>query len=186
MVARTKIRRGHVLLAEPFMLDPYFRRAAVLLCEHNPEGSLGFIMNKSTNLRINDLIEDFPAFEAEVFYGGPVSTDTLHFVHNLGGLINDSIPVADGVWWGGDFEEMKFMITSGLVEPGNVRFFVGYSGWSGGQLDEEMEIGSWVTADMHANYLFKSPPEGLWSQVMYNKGDLFEIIAEVPEEMSWN
>jgi putative transcriptional regulator len=186
MATKTQVIGGQVLLAEPFMLDPYFRRAVVLLCEHHPEGSVGFILNKTIDLGINDLMADFPAFEADVFYGGPVQTDTLHYVHNLGDLIEDSVRISDGVWWGGDFEQMKFLIASQMVTPANIRFFVGYSGWSSGQLLEEMEIGSWVTADMDSNYIFKTKPEQLWSKVMYNKGNVYEVLSDLPDNMVWN
>jgi putative transcriptional regulator len=186
MAAKSLIKNGQVLLAEPFMQDPYFRRAVVLLCEHNDDGSFGFILNKSIDATVNDLVGDFPVFNAEVYYGGPVQTDTLMYVHNVGELLEESVKVADGVWWGGDFDKLKFLITSGLIEPRNIRFFVGYSGWTSGQLDEEMEYGSWVTAPMDANYIFNSKPGHLWSQVMYNKGDLYEIIADMPDMVSWN
>ncbi len=181
-----EIKNGKVLLAEPFMLDPNFKRSAVLLCEHNEEGSLGFIMNKPLNMQIDELIEDFPEFEAEVFFGGPVQTDTIHYVHNVGDLLEESVPVVDGVYWGGDFEKLKFLIDSQLILPHNIRFFVGYSGWSEGQLMDEMTYGSWVLADMDPNYLFKSRPKQLWRQVMYNKGDAYTVIAQMPEAPSWN
>ncbi|HNM27718.1 MAG TPA: YqgE/AlgH family protein, partial [Saprospiraceae bacterium] len=151
MAAQEEVKSGQVLLAEPFMQDPYFRRSVVLLCEHHDEGSIGFILNKSIDMPLNDLMSEFPKFDAEVFYGGPVQTDTLHYVHNIGELLDDSVKVADGVWWGGDFDKLKFLITSGLIEPPNIRFFVGYSGWSSGQLSEELGYGSWVQADMDAN-----------------------------------
>ncbi|MBK7940012.1 MAG: YqgE/AlgH family protein [Lewinellaceae bacterium] len=186
MAAKSLIKSGQILLAEPFMQDPYFRRAVVLLCEHHEEGSLGFILNKSIDMGVNDLMGEFPKFDAEVFYGGPVQTDTLHYVHNLGEVLDESVKVSDGVWWGGDFDKLKFLITSGLVEPANIRFFVGYSGWSSGQLGEELEYGSWVAAPMDANYAFKTQPTRLWSQAMYNKGDIYEIIADMPELISWN
>lgn len=168
------------------MQDPYFRRAVVLLCEHHAEGSIGFILNKSIDMSINELMGEFPRFDAEVFYGGPVQTDTLHYVHNVGELLDESVKVAEGVWWGGDFEQLKFLITSQLLQPNNIRFFVGYSGWSGGQLEDELEYGSWVSAEMDSNYLFKTQPNRLWSQVMFNKGNIYEVIADVPEQMSWN
>ncbi len=181
-----EIKNGVILLAEPFMLDPNFRRAAVLLCEHSPEGSLGFIMNRPTDTSIDQLIEDFPEFHSPVFWGGPVQTDTLHYIHNVGDLLDDSIRIADGVHWGGDFEKLKFLITSSLILPENIRFFMGYSGWDEGQLLDEMATGSWVPADMHPNYLFKSKPEMLWQQVMYNKGDAYSVIAFMPDTASWN
>jgi putative transcriptional regulator len=180
------IKSGTVLLAEPFMLDPNFKRTAVILCEHSEEGSVGFIMNRPMNTRIDALIEDFPEFGADVYFGGPVQTDTLHFVHNLGALLDESTKIAEGVYWGGDFEKLKFLINAQLIEPQNIRFFLGYTGWGEGQLNDEMDYGSWVVADMDANYLFKSEPENLWQQVMHNKGNAFTIIAEMPEKQSWN
>lgn len=186
MEPKHTVKSGQVLLSEPFMQDPYFRRAVVLLCEHHAEGSIGFILNKSIDMGINELMSDFPKFDSEVFYGGPVQTDTLHYVHNVGELLEDSIPVSKGVWWGGDFEKLKFLITSELIQPNNIRFFVGYSGWSSGQLDDELEYGSWLSADMDSNYIFKLKPAQMWSKVMYNKGNVFEIIADMPEHVSWN
>ena len=186
MAAKSIIKSGQALLAEPFMLDPYFKRAVVLLCEHHDQGSIGFVLNKTIDMKVNDLMQDFPFFEAEVYYGGPVQTDTLHYIHNMGDLLEESIKVSPGVWWGGNFDKLKFLINADLVKPENIRFFVGYSGWSGGQLEDEMETGSWVTASMDSNYLFRSEPTTLWSQIMYDKGDLFEIISDMPEQMSWN
>lgn len=169
------------------MLDPNFKRTAVLLCEHSEEdGSIGFILNKKLDMRVDELIADFPEFDTRVFFGGPVQTDTIHYVHNMGDLLEESRKVADGVWWGGSFEKLKFLITSRLITPANIRFFVGYSGWQDGQLREEMGIGSWVLADMHPNYLFKSRPEVLWSQIMSNKGDAYTIIANIPDSVTYN
>lgn len=183
---REEIKSGNVLLAEPFMLDPNFKRSAVLLCEHNAEGSLGFIMNKPLNMRVDELIADFPEFDSGVMFGGPVQTDTIHYIHNTGDLLEESVKITDGVFWGGDFEKLKFLITSQLIKPQNIRFFVGYSGWSEGQLIDEMNIGSWVVADMDANYLFRSKAKNLWKQVMYNKGNTYTVIAQMPETLSWN
>ncbi|RMF28442.1 MAG: YqgE/AlgH family protein [Bacteroidetes bacterium] len=185
-MAKAKIRSGQVLLAEPFMLDPNFKRSAVLLCEHGPEGSIGFIFNKRLDMRVDSLINDFPEFNSRVFFGGPVQTDTIHYLHNVGDLLEGSIQVAEGVWWGGDFQKLKFLIDSQLVLPKNIRFFVGYSGWSEGQLESELEWGSWVMADMDPNYLFKSRPEQLWSQIMRNKGSTYTVIAQMPDAVTWN
>ncbi len=183
----TAIKSGVILLAEPFMLDPHFKRAAVLLCEHSQEeGSVGFIMNRPLDKRIDEVIADFPEFDQEVYYGGPVQPNTLHYVHNVGDLLDDSILVADGVYWGGDFDKLKFLISSRLIQPENIRFFLGYSGWSEGQLENEMEYGSWVVAEMHANYLFKSSPDLLWKEVMTHKGNTYSVIASLPDEVVWN
>lgn len=180
------VSAGQVLLAEPFMADPNFKRTALLLCEHSNEGSIGFIMNKPLSMNITELLDQFPDFESEVHFGGPVQTDTIHYLHAAGDLIEDSVRVADGVFWGGDFDKLKFLIRTELIHPKDIRFFVGYSGWGEGQLKDELSYGSWVIADMHANYLFKSKPKELWKKVMANKGDTFSVIAELPEPIIWN
>ncbi|MEM6320085.1 MAG: YqgE/AlgH family protein [Bacteroidota bacterium] len=182
-----KIATGKILLAEPFMIDPNFKRSVVCVCDHTKEdGTVGFVLNKNLGLQVNELILEFPDFDAEVYYGGPVQTDSIHYIHSAGDILDNSTPVVDGVWWGGDFEKLKFLIASSLIEPKDIRFFVGYSGWSPGQLDNEMEHGSWVVTDMYANYLFKSKPDSLWQQVMKNKGDRFEVIADMPDGVNWN
>lgn len=185
-MVRDKIQRGKILLAEPFMADPNFKRTAVLICEHDQEGSVGFILNKPLEVRIDELIEDFPEFDTEVCLGGPVQTDIVHYVHNVGDLLEGSIKVTEGVYWGGDFEKLKFLAAQKIIQPHNIRFFVGYSGWSEGQLDDEMQIGSWVIADMDINYLFNTEPNKLWQKVMYNKGNTYTVIAQMPDDESWN
>jgi putative transcriptional regulator len=122
-----QVKTGNILLAEPFMLDPNFRRSVVLLCDHHDEGSIGFILNKPLNRSIDEIIPDFPEFKSEVFYGGPVATDTIHFIHSVGDLVEDSVEVSRGVYWGGDYEKLKFLIESELILPDNIRFFIGYS-----------------------------------------------------------
>ncbi|MBK7872347.1 MAG: YqgE/AlgH family protein [Saprospiraceae bacterium] len=180
------ITRGKVLLAEPFMLDPNFKRTAVLLCEHDEEGSVGFILNKPIGMTVDELVEGFPEFDSEVCIGGPVQPDTIHYIHNVGDLLEGSTRIIDNIYWGGDFDKLKFLISQELIKPHNIRFFVGYSGWSEGQLSDEMGYGSWLVADMDANYLFKARAELLWSQVMYNKGNAYTIIAQMPDTISWN
>lgn len=181
-----EITSGNVLLAEPFMMDPNFRRAAVLLCEHGEEGTVGFIMNRRLSMQVDELIEDFPEFNGYVYYGGPVQTDTIHYIHNVGELLDESQYVSDGVYWGGDFTKLKVLIRQQLIQPKDIRFFAGYAGWSEGQLLDEMSYGSWVVADMDANYLFNSDPSGLWRKVMENISSTFGVIGRIPDDISYN
>lgn len=181
------LKIGAILLAEPFMLDPNFKRAAVFMCDHGKDGSIGFVINRPLNHRINAILEDFPDFEADVFFGGPVESETtLHYLHNVGDLLEGSIKVSNGVYWGGDFEKLKFLISSELINPNNIRFFLGYTGWGEGQLEEEMSTGSWVIADADANYLFKMEPTQLWQEIMEKKGSTYTVIAQMPDSANWN
>ncbi|TXB62599.1 YqgE/AlgH family protein [Phaeodactylibacter luteus] len=186
MIRKTDVSTGKILLAEPFMMDPHFRRSAVLLCDHGKDGSVGFILDKPLDMRIDELIATFPEIEATVFYGGPVQTDTVHYLHTKGDLVDGSREVTDGIFWGGDFEKLKFLISSKLILPTDIRFFVGYSGWSEGQLAEEMETGSWILSEMFFNYLFGSTSNTVWKEALEHKGDSYAVIANMPDHQSWN
>ena len=183
---KTDIKKGHLLVAEPFMLDDYFKRSVVLICEHEDHGTTGFILNKPFPASVDQLVSDFPKCEAPVFYGGPVGTDAIHYLHNAGHILDGSLEVSKGVYWGGDFDKLKFLIENQLIRPQDIRFYVGYSGWSEGQLAEELEEGSWLVNDMDANYLFKTKPFVLWQTVLANKGDHFTVIAQIADEPQYN
>ncbi|MBZ0243112.1 MAG: YqgE/AlgH family protein, partial [Bacteroidales bacterium] len=100
--------KGKVLLSEPLMADFYFGRSVVLLVEHEEnEGSFGLIMNKKVDKSLNEIVQDFPRFEAPVFLGGPVQTNQLFYLHTLGDLIPNSLQVMDGLYWGGDMEVLQ-------------------------------------------------------------------------------
>ena len=108
--------KGNILISEPFLADNYFRRSVVYLTEHNKEGSLGFVLNKPLGIRINEIVDDFPECDLSVTVGGPVSNNTVHYIHTLGALIPDSVEVADGIFWGGDFDLVKQLISEGSVK----------------------------------------------------------------------
>ena len=136
-------------------------------------------------MNVNDLLTNFPDFESEVYYGGPVQTNTIHFIHNVGHILDDSYHVIDNIYMGGDFEQLKLLVRTGVVKPHNIRFFVGYSGWGSGQLKGELEGKSWFLADYDLNYVFNNnKKENLWEKVLKNKGDRYSIIAQVPESTS--
>jgi len=137
-------------------------------------------------MNICSLVANFPEFDAMVNFGGPVDTDTIHYIHNVGDLLDGSTEIARGVYWGGDFEKLKFLVTAELIQPHNIKFFVGYSGWSEGQLAEELKTGSWVVDEMDANYAFKEEENKLWTTVLNNKGEVYTVIAQMDEFHSLN
>lgn len=183
-----EIEVGKTLIAEPFMMDTNFKRAVVGICEYSKsKGTVGFILNKPINMDITELIGSVNTEEKfEVHYGGPVATDTLHYIHNVGELLDDSIKVSEGIYWGGDFKKLKFLIESGLIHRDNIRFYIGYSGWEAGQLKQELLSGSWIVSELYANYIFKSKSNALWQTALDHKGDAYSIIAQIPNYISHN
>ena len=185
---KSEVKVGALLLAEPFLEDPHFRRSVVLVCERNKEGTLGFILNKPVGINICNLLSSFPEFNSEVYYGGPVQTDTIHYLHNKGDLIQDSVEIDTGLFWGGNFEEVKFCVENGLITPLDIKFFVGYSGWGEGQLEEEMGYNNWILGEVDRNYIFNTyggDSKNLWAKVLENEGDVFSVIAQMPLP-NWN
>ena len=178
--------KGKILISEPFLLDPNFKRSIVLLCEHGEEGSVGFILNKPTQVKLNQLLEDFPDFDAPVYFGGPVQINTLQFVHRAGDIIEGTTKIADGLYWGGSFEILKLLIEAKKVSPSDFRFFIGYSGWEEGQIEKEMKINSWIVTSTEADNIFSDEPDKLWGEILKKMGKKFAILASFPEDPSVN
>ena len=174
-----ELESGKLLVAEPFLMDPNFKRGVILLCDHQEEGSFGFILNKPIEMNISDLISSFPEFKSEVYYGGPLQTDTIYYLHTKVNLFPNSVKVFAGVYGGGDFDQLKSFIKLGKIQPEDIRFFVGYAGWSPGQLHEERKLLSWMTADGHFDYIFGDNKE-LWKNVLEEQGGTYSVIAQIP------
>ncbi len=175
-----EVGRGKVLLSEPFLDDFFFKRSVLLMAEHNDEGSFGLVLNKKTEYKINEVALDFPDFDADVYLGGPVNTENLFFLHSRGDLIDDSLEILKGVFWGGDLEQIKSNITMGLLHPHEIRFFLGYSGWAENQLDTELQQKSWVVSNLAARDVFSVRPEVLWKQMISRFGDKFKQWLNFP------
>lgn len=187
MIHILRPEKGKFLVSEPFMLDPNFKRAVVLLTEHNSEGSVGFVLNQALNLYLNDVMpDDFPKFEAKLYAGGPVGTDTLHYLHRLGDLLPDSLEIAPGIYWGGDFDQLQELLKENKIRPEDIRFFLGYSGWDAGQLDTELKDNSWLIAMATVESAFSEDAEELWKNVVKGMGQRYQHIANFPENPSWN
>lgn len=183
-----KIEDGQILISEPFMGDPNFKRTVLQICDHHDDGTLGFVLNKPTGIFIHEYIPDFKGFDAEVFYGGPVYPNSLQFIHNVGDILEGSKEIGPNIWAFGDFEKLSFLIKTGVIEPHNIRFFLGCAGWSPGQLDDEITRGDWFQSSSDPNYLFNPNlrPEELWKKVLDNKGSVYTVMAQMPDDPHYN
>ncbi len=179
-------QKGRILLAEPFLPGNYFNRAIILLVAHSDKGAVGFILNKKVDFPIQDIISDFPDFEGDAYIGGPVATDSIYFIHKLGDKLPGSIQVTENIYWGGDFEELKKFIGMGLVNPSDIRFFLGYSGWDSGQLEDEIKENSWLVSEVGEETLMQSLNPSSWVEFVKKVGDRYSIWENFPENPSLN
>lgn len=174
------IEKGDLLIAEPFMKDPSFKRTVTLICEHNHEGSLGLILNRPSIFKVTEMIPSFPAFQSFVNYGGPVGLDRLNFIHSYGDKIEGSFPIVDNLYWNGNFEQLKSLIKAKQILPHNIKFFAGYAGWEAGQLQEEMTDNSWIISKNYKE-IFKMS-EYMWQEVLQKMGGKNKLISTFPED----
>ncbi|MEI6456090.1 MAG: YqgE/AlgH family protein [bacterium] len=180
-----KPKQGIILISEPSLRDFYFRQSIVLLAEHNDEGSFGVIINKPIDAQVNDVMKDFPDFDCPVYLGGPVKTDSIFFLHTIP-HVEKSLPIIDGLYWGGDIDTIREMILDHKLNEDNIRFFVGYSGWNPDQLDQEIEEKSWILSNARISEVINRHPENLWSQHLKNMGKDYAIWANFPADPTFN
>ncbi|MBK0383944.1 YqgE/AlgH family protein [Pedobacter sp. SD-b] len=179
--------KGSLLISEPFMIDPNFKRAVILITEHSLEGSVGYILNQKSDFVLKDIIPDCWDADFQVYYGGPVATDTLHFIHNCPDRVPNGLDLGNGLFWGGDFEPLKTHINNYNIKDDEIKFFIGYSGWSKDQLDDELALNSWmVSKKYNSEMIFDEDAYDLWKEAVVNMGVKYAHIVNFPNDPALN
>ncbi len=179
--------KGNLLISDPFLNDDYFRRSVIYLCEHNEQGSYGFVLNNLMQFDMTQSDLQFPFEEAFFGIGGPVETSSLFFLHTLGDQVEESIPVEKDIYIGGNYETLIEALNKSANPEQQVRFFLGYSGWSAGQLEEELAGNSWVVIDnFDRRDLFTMLNEDLWREYLQRMGPKFRAISNFPIDPNQN
>ncbi|HUR58307.1 MAG TPA: YqgE/AlgH family protein [Opitutaceae bacterium] len=171
---------GSLLLAHPSMRDPNFRRSVVLMSAHNAEGAMGVVLNRPLGKRLGEMSGDFalgPLGKVPLFNGGPVQTEQL--VLAAWQTRDDGFRLHFGV-------EPDKAIQLLEEEGTHVRGFLGYSGWSAGQLENEMKMRTWIVADVPEDLLTHSQDDSLWRTVLGREGAEWRLLANEPEKPEQN
>jgi len=177
---------GRILVSQPSLNDHFFSRSVVMLAEHGPDGTFGFIVNKPAKIKLSSISSEFGSFDTELYLGGPVHINNLFFVHSKGDIIKDSLKIIDGVYWGGDIDEIRKLILSGGLTSNDIRFYVGYSGWEPKQLDREMKENSWIVLEGQGRYIFGTRPAGLWKRIVLSLGIEYATWVNYPFDPNMN
>ena len=174
--------RGKVLISEPFLCDHMFGRSVILLVDHTQDGTMGLVMNKPLPLFLNDLLSEIDCREdIPIYKGGPISTDTLFYLHTLANIA-DSLPIANGFYLNGGFAAIKQFMAEGNSIKGKIRFFLGYSGWESGQLKQEIEENTWLVdkADI-PSLMDEKASKNLWKDALGKLGGKYEMWSRFPQ-----
>ncbi|WP_273157923.1 YqgE/AlgH family protein [Bacteroides fluxus] len=174
--------QGKILISEPFLCDYIFGRSVILLVDHTKEGTMGLVLNKPLPLFLNDILQDFNYQEnIPIYKGGPLSTDTLFYLHTLEG-ITDSLPISNGLYLNGDFNAIKEYILQGNPIKGKIRFFLGYSGWEYEQLHRELEENTWlVSTESKDTIMNENAGTELWKNSLGRLGSKYELWSRFPQ-----
>lgn len=176
-------RQGSLLVSAPFLKDYHFARSVVLVVEHNDEGSMGIVINKnfSNLMTLNELVPELASIPPIPLYkGGPVGRDTLFYLHTFS-YLKDALPLGNGLYVNGDFEQMKRYILAGGETQGMVRFFMGYAGWQRGQLTQEIEANTWMVSNDSQVDLLNMYLRDLWKESLCNMGGKYAVWSRYPK-----
>ena len=173
--------KGNLLIANGSLFGPVFRQTVILLAEHGPDGALGFVVNRPTELVIDGEVGLPPAVlpDARVFYGGPVQEDVVAVIAEFAVTELVERPIVGALGW---------VSPEHFDDPAiaRARVFAGYSGWGPGQLEAEMAEGSWLVDAATSDLLFDVPPEDLWPEVLRRKGGRYQLMATMPFDPTVN
>lgn len=172
--------KGDLLISEPFLPDPNFKRTVILVCAHNKEGTFGLVLNHSSALYFDDVIEEIDEFPQPLYIGGPVEQNTLHYLHRNEQL-DGAEDLGNGLYWGGSFNELLQRIEFRNIEAHDYKFFVGYAGWAEGQLEQEIQEGSWFVAkNASPEQVFDMDPDSLWRSILREMGGKYKMFSNYP------
>ena len=178
--------RGDLLISEPYLPDPNFERTVIYLCEHDENGTIGFVLNRRAQARLSDVVDEV-SFDADVFIGGPVQQDTLHYIHRDVELAASSLMVLNDIFWGGSYELLLQRLNTKSILQKDIRFFLGYSGWAPGQLMDEMKAKSWIVLKgATQEMIFDWNNQELWKECLRTMGGKYRLMSNYPKDPRMN
>ncbi|MBT7529330.1 MAG: YqgE/AlgH family protein, partial [Flavobacteriaceae bacterium] len=141
----THLKKGDIIIADPSIVnDTQFNRSVILITSSSIENEVvGLIINKILDYKLQDIIPEIN-IDFDVYNGGPVNKDNLYYIHNKGHLIPGSIKINQQLFWSGDFENIVDLINSRKITANDIKFCLGYSGWSAKQLINEVKENNWI------------------------------------------
>ncbi|MEY4288581.1 MAG: hypothetical protein RLZZ30_669 [Bacteroidota bacterium] len=177
--------KGSVLLSEPFLQDPHFERSVIVLCEHAPDETFGFVLNHKAVVELTDLIDIAPK-GIPVFIGGPVANNSLFYLHSFPD-VESSEEILPGLYFGGDLTHLFELLFADPNRKSEIRFFIGYSGWSAGQLEQEIKERAWISVNnISSQIILAKNTNNLWRKCMSLQGKQFQTFALFPKNIADN
>ena len=181
-----KSLKGQLLLDGGNLAGSFFHRTVVLICQHDPQGAFGLVLNRESGHQVGEaLVADLaePLKQQPLFVGGPVQPNAMSFLHS--DVFLPEANVMENLRLGHSLDDL-IEISESFSPACKVKLFAGYAGWSPGQLDAELERNAWLTHPASLDLVFNTKPQELWQKVLSQKGPRYRLLAQSPEDLSWN
>lgn len=181
-----KLLKGQLLLDSGQLRGSFFQRTVVLICEHNPEGAFGLVLNRTTGSKVGEMvIADLPDVlkDCPLYLGGPVQPTALSFLHS-----DSFVPDANVIPNVSLSHSLDALMEIGesFSSERKVRMFAGYAGWSPGQLEDELKRDAWLIHPASSDLVFEKEPGQLWQYVLRQMGPKYKLLAQMPDDLSLN
>ncbi|MGO8696166.1 MAG: YqgE/AlgH family protein [Limisphaerales bacterium] len=181
-----KSLQGQLILDGGKLHGSFFHRSVVLVCQHDTEGAFGLMLNRATSKTVGEaLVANLPPTvkDQPLFLGGPVQPQTLSFLHSDAGLLEANVMLNLNV---GHSLDVLMDLSEACSDSRKLKLFAGYAGWSAGQLDNEMARQDWLVHPASLELIFAAEPEQLWRTILREKGLKNRLLADSPDDLSWN
>lgn len=179
-------KKGALLVSDPFETGAYFTRSVVLICNYDQEGTFGFVLNNYVAISPTEINKELDSYEGRLSIGGPVDKGNLFYIHQFEGIEGSEL-IMDNLYFGGDFQEVVKHMNESSDELLKVRFFIGYSGWDSGQLEDEINQHAWIVVDNHTvNQIMDTTFDNLWKDMMSLQGVKYKILSDFPLNPTYN
>jgi putative transcriptional regulator len=188
MMRNEDIKAGKLLCSKPYIGDPYFERSVILITRHDKLVTEGLILNNLLDLKNPEALEYISAFSDMFYLGGPVDADHCYFLHRRPDVIPNAIHVANDIYFGGHPDKMESILNSGKIARNDIRFYIGISVWSPGQLHMEIENNTWFLHEEDPGFsaLCAESTDELWVQIVAGKGAPYNLYIHGPERPDLN
>jgi putative transcriptional regulator len=178
--------QGNLLLDGGKLHGSFFHRSVVLICQHNAEGAFGLVLNRTTGGKVGDaVVANLPETvkEQKLFIGGPVQPQTLSFLYSDIFLPNSNVMLNLNL---GHSLDALADLSESYSGSQKLKLFAGYAGWTAGQLDNEMARKDWLVHPASLELIFSPEPDKLWRTILLQKDPRSRLLADSPEDLSWN
>ncbi|HVZ16302.1 MAG TPA: YqgE/AlgH family protein [Terriglobales bacterium] len=186
MSEKTRFLKGQLLLDSGQLHGSFFQRTVVLICQHDAEGAFGLVLNRATGSNVGEMIvADLPETLKSIplYLGGPVQPSALSYLHSDGFLPQANVMPNLNL---GHSLDALVDIGESFSAGKKVRLFAGYSGWSPGQLEDEIKRKAWLIYPASLELVFDTPPDDLWPNILRQMGWKYRLLSQMPDDLSSN